>query len=192
MTNDADAAMVTDALQHVLTGKRLIAVRYADVDHGAAIPYWREGDRDNLGHGIELDFADGSTWSIIWEQRGSQDGLDIWCGPLMPVHLREARFWDVTRRWRRRGPRTITDLQVFWWPERPAWECGSPGSLSLGGLVLRDHARDRQAIITIDHRFDVNVYFTPGRARRDGHFNKNYLEFGKEPLRTEDGTASDR
>lgn len=142
------------------------------------------GDRDSIGQGIELDFTDGSTRSVIWEQRGEHHGLGVWRGPLMPDHLRMARIWDVTRRWHRCGPRTITDLQVFWWPDRPASE-GGPRHLSLGGLVLHDGARDRQAIVAIDHLFDVNIYFSRTRARRDGYFTENYIGFGTEPVRIE-------
>lgn len=192
VVNGADAAMVSDALQRVLADSRLTAVRYADLDYGVPVPYWHEGDRDTLGHGIELDFADGSTRSIIWEQQGAQGGLGVWRGPLMPDHLREARIWDVTRRWHRHGPRTITDVQAFWYPEQPAWEGGPTASLSLGGLILHDGDRGRLAVIAIGHSFDVNVYFSAASARRDGCLTENYISFGAEPLRAGGGATSDR
>jgi hypothetical protein len=168
--------MVTDALRQVLTGRALTAVRYADLDYENELPYWHEGDRDTVGHGLELDLDDGSTWSVIWEQGGSSAGLGIWAEPLMPNHLRLARIWNVTRHWRRRGPRTISQIETFWWPERPRGDGGgTSGALSLGGLVLHDLDRDRRAVVVIDERFDVRIYFSPSGARRDGYFTDNYV-----------------
>lgn len=113
VTNGADAAMVTHALRQVLTGRAIRAVRYADLDYEHEMPYWHEGDRDVVGHGLELELDDGSTWSVIWEQGGSSAGLGIRAEPLMPDHLRLARIWHVTRHWRRRGPRTISRIETF-------------------------------------------------------------------------------
>ena len=88
VTNGADAVMVTAALRQVLTGRAITAVRYADLDREHEVPYWHEGDRDVVGHGLELDLDDGSTWSVIWEQQGDSAGLGIRAEPLMPDHLR--------------------------------------------------------------------------------------------------------
>jgi hypothetical protein len=167
--------MVTDALRQVLTGRAINAVRYADLDYEHDMPYWHEGDRDVVGHGLELDLDDGSTWSVIWEEGGSSAGLGIRAEPLMPDHLRLARIWNVTRHWRRRGPRTISQIETFWWPERPPGEGGSRSTLGLGGLVLHDFDRDRRAIVVIDERFDIRIYFSPRGARRDGYFTDNYV-----------------
>ncbi|MDR7381711.1 hypothetical protein [Promicromonospora iranensis] len=175
VTNGADAAMVTDALRQVLTGRAVTAVRYADLDYESEHPYWHEGDRDTVGHGLELDLDDGSTWSVIWEQQGHSTGLGISAEPLIPNHLHQARIWNVTRHWRRRGPRTISQIETFWWPERPPGDSGPSSALSLGGLVLHDFDRDRQASVVIDEHFDVRIYFSPSRARRDGYFTDNYV-----------------
>ena len=175
VTNGADAAMVTDALRQVLTGRAITAVRYADLDYEHEKPYWHEGDRDVVGHGLELDLDDGSTWSVIWEQRGSNAGLGIWAELLMPDHLQLARIWNVTRHWRRRGPRTISQIETFWWPERPPGHGDPSSTLSLGGLVLHDVERDRRAVVVIDGHFDVRIYFSPRGARRDGYFTDEYV-----------------
>ncbi|MFD6139440.1 hypothetical protein [Promicromonospora sp. NPDC060271] len=175
VTNGADAAMVTDSLRRVLTGRAITAVRYADLDYEDELPYWHEGGRDVVGHGLELDLDDGSTWSVTWEQRGNDSGLGIWAGPLMPDHLRLARIWKVTRHWRRRGPRTISRIETFWGPEWPPGDSGPSSALSLGGLVLHDFDHDRRAIVVIDERFDVRIYFSPRGARRDGYFTDNYV-----------------
>lgn len=93
----------------------------------------------------------------------------------MPNHLQLARIWHVTRHWRRRGPRTITQIETFWRPERRPEDGGPSSALSLEGLVLRDIDRDRQAVVVIDERFDVRIYFSPSRARRDGFFTDSYV-----------------
>ncbi|MFI2363053.1 hypothetical protein [Promicromonospora sp. NPDC019610] len=175
VTNGADAVRVTDALRHLLTGRAITAVRYADLDYEGEHPYWHEGDRDTVGHGLELDLDDGATWSVIWEQQEDSAGLGIWTEPLMPNHLQFARIWNVTRHWRRRGPRTISQIETFWWPERSQGDGGPSSALSLGGLVLHDFDRDRRAIVVIDERFDVRMYFSPRGARRDGYFTDNYV-----------------
>jgi hypothetical protein len=167
--------MVTAALRQVLTSRAITAVRYADLDYEHEMPYWHEGDRDVVGHGLELDLDDGSTWSVIWEQRGSDSGLGIWAGPLMPDHLQLARIWNVTRHWRRRGPRTISQIETFWWPDRPPGDSAPSSALSLGGLVLHDFDRDRRAIVVIDGKFDVHIYFSSNGARRDGYLADNYV-----------------
>lgn len=175
VTNGADAAMVTDALRQVLTGRAVTAVRYADLDYESEHPYWHEGDRDTVGCGLELDLDDGSTWSVIWEQQGDSTGLGVWTEPLIPNHLRLARIWHVTRHWHRRGPRTISQIETFWRPERRPKDGGPSSALSLGGLVLHDFDRARRAIVVIDERRDVRIYFSPSRARRDGYFTNNYV-----------------
>jgi hypothetical protein len=183
VTNGADASIVTDALERVLIGRSITAVRYADLDYETEIVSWYEGDHDVVGHGIELDLDDGTTWSVIWEQRGDDEGLGVWRGPLVPEHLKEARFWNVTDRWCRRGPREIAAVEIFWWPQRQGSDDRSRSALSLGGLVLHDAGRDRQVVVALDERFDVRVYFSRGRARRDGYFTDNYVTYSGTTVR---------
>lgn len=77
--------------------------------------------------------------------------------------------------WRRRCPRTISQIETFWRPERRPKDGGPSSTLSLGGLVLRDFDRDRRAVVVIDEHRDVRIYFSPSRARRDGYFTNNYV-----------------
>ncbi len=160
-----DAVAVHDSLR-ALSGQQILGVRYIDLDYGTAGPYWDGGERDLVSFGVELDLDDGSTWSVVWEQRGHNQGLGVRAEALIPAHVTTGSAWDVSRRWHRKGPARISSVQSWWWNDTTRHGAGEPVTISfeLHGLALRDGAEE--ALIMLHGVDDVAVYLNPGRALR--------------------------
>ncbi|MFD7026254.1 hypothetical protein [Promicromonospora sukumoe] len=150
-----------------LGGHQIRGVRYIDLDYGKPRPYWDEGERDLVAFGLELDLDDDSIWSVVWEQRGDNQGLGVRAEALIPAHVTTGSTWDVSRRWRRKGPARISSVQSCWWKNQATRHgAGEPATTSfeLHGLALRDGADE--ALIMLHGVDDVTVYLNPGRSLR--------------------------
>jgi hypothetical protein len=80
-----------------------------------ADPNWAGDGFDSLDFGFEIDL-DATTWSLIWEQRGRNEGLLLSPRPLALALAPDAdpTVWDVTDRWRANGAGAIESMLPSW------------------------------------------------------------------------------
>jgi hypothetical protein len=169
--DDDGAARIADSLRP-LTGRRISRVRFIDLEYESDRPYWHVGDHVLLDHGLELDLDDGSTWSLIWEQAGTSEGLGIYPEPLLPNHLMAGRTFETTRYWHRRGPRDIVSVELGWSEGRLYEEAGvQTPDRCLREVVLVGH--DREAVIVLGYGLDVLVCWSRADARRAGYLTEH-------------------
>lgn len=175
-------------LQRHLVGHRINQVRYVELRYeGHQGPMWSGANFDSLDYGLELDLDNDTTWSVIWMQRGPNEGLLVDEGPLAPTHLRAdaaTGVWDVSERWDALGPRAISSITTVWTRHSFGPTLNSSGQqvapasksdICLLTLVLR--ADDgRETAITLGQRDrdggysytadNVSVFFSIGEARK--------------------------
>jgi hypothetical protein len=175
-----------------LVGRLIRRVRYFEISYeGSPEPTWLAGDFDSIDYGIEFDFDDGATWSVIWEQSGINEALLFYEGSLVGTELLEggARSWDLTERWATDGPGTISGFELAWM--RNSWGPGRnwhgeivsgpvDSDLCLQTVVLRGDA-GKVAVVTLGQaeypslKFmpatdNVAVFFSLEKARVAGAF----------------------
>lgn len=176
-----------------LVGRSIRRVRYFErSSEGSPEPTWSAPDFDSIDYGIELDFDDGATWSVIWKQSGINEALLFYRGSLVGTELRDdavPRVWDVTDRWATDGPSTISGFELAWMrssmgPGRN-WQgeiVSGPvdSDLCLQTVVLRGDA-GRVAVVTLGQADypslifmpavdNVAVFFSLEKARKAGAF----------------------
>ncbi|WP_369373074.1 hypothetical protein AB1046_05300 [Promicromonospora sp. Populi] len=153
-------------------------MRFVDLEHEPDLPHWDEGDHVLLGQGLELDLDDGSTWSVTWEQDGTNSGLGIYPEPLIPNHLVTGRSWAATRYWSQHGPGEIASIELGWFQAPPHDDAGAePPHLCLAEMVLV--GTNGVAVIVLDDRFDVLVCWSRAEALRAGNlgdYDKRYQD----------------
>jgi hypothetical protein len=176
-----------------LVGRSIRRVRYFETSsESSPEPTWSAPAFDSIDYGIELDFDDGATWSVIWKQSGINEALLFYKGSLVGTELRDdaaPRAWDVTDRWATDGPNTISGFELAWMrnsmgPGRD-WQgqiVSGPmdSDLCLHTVVLKGEA-GKLALVTLGeadypslkftHTAEgVAVFFSLERAREAGAF----------------------
>jgi len=175
-----------------LVGRSIRRVRYFEISYeGSLEPTWSARDFDSIDYGMELDFDDGATWSVIWKLSGINEALLFYKGSLVGTELRDdaARSWDVTDRWATDGPSTISGFELAWMRSsmgpgrnRQGEIVSGPvaSDLCLQTVVLRGDA-GRVAVVTLGQadypslKFmpavdNVAVFFSLEKAREAGAF----------------------
>ena len=98
-----------------LTGRELAAVRYVELPYGEG-PMWDAGRFDSVDWGVELEFADGATHSITWQQDSYNETLLVYPGTVRSRldPAAETAVWDVTDRWREHLPAGVAGVETVW------------------------------------------------------------------------------
>jgi hypothetical protein len=156
-----------------LVGRSIRRVRYFEISYEGISPEptWSAVDFDSIDYGIEFDVDDGATWSVIWKQRGINEALLFYKGTLVGTELREGagRSWDVTDRWAKEGPNTITGFDLAWMRNsvgpgrnRQGQVVSGPedSDLCLQTVVLKGDA-GRVAVVTLGQADYPSVAFAP-------------------------------
>jgi hypothetical protein len=165
VADDAQRAEADDALRGMV-GSRVVGVRYVEIDYGE--PLWAASGFDSLDYGVEFDFDDGATWSLIWQQGGHNEGIGVRKEPLVPSQLLpDARTtsWDVTKRWADAG-RQVQRLETRW--QRASY---GASHLSATGEQVAPAGRTDLCLVTLVVRLERSpILITLGGAEPDGTF----------------------
>jgi hypothetical protein len=150
-------------------GRSIAAVRYTEIQSGQ--PAWSANGFDSVDYGIEFDLDDGSTWSVIWEQRGHNEGLGIRSEALAPARLlpdAETSVWNVTSRWIEAVGPTIKAVNGSW----QRTEFGPGRVVSTGEQVAAAGASDL-CLEAVAFDFEQGpALITLGGAEPDGSFTR--------------------
>lgn len=157
-----------------LAGRQLRAGRYFDIGRTKDAPSWARPEFHALDYGLELDFADGATWSFIWQTIRPWEGLLACEGTLLGHEI--LLNADCTVRpiksmpaWKQLIGSIVTSIES-------AWEDFGEAQSPFSWIIHFDEAR--QIVITLgahdDHdgfrpsADDVAVFFSLDSARRHG------------------------
>jgi hypothetical protein len=156
LRDDAQKPDVQETVDR-LVGHAITGCRYVEIDYAGGQEGWRGANGDVLDYGLELDLGNGETWSMIWEQTGCNEGLNVRPGRLVPESVRAdgSAVRDVSDRWLELGPGTLTEVQLEW------------DDLSLGTIQLVGD-NGRTTVITLYGSDEVRVYFSVASARDAG------------------------
>ena len=104
-----------------IVGQPIVAVRYSDIDHGAAEAEapWQARGFHSIAYGVELDVEDGRTFSTTWVISIDNVGMTFRAEPLVPRWQPPGygRLYDVTGapEWELLLGDPVTGVALHWW-----------------------------------------------------------------------------
>lgn len=121
-----DRAAVDARLTAALVGRGLTGVRYVELNYDEA--GWDAGRFHSVDYGIELDFDDGATWAVIWQQQSANETLLTYRGMIRDELRPEADVstWDVTDAWHARFGGRVEGVETVWTKHRWGPAFGGP------------------------------------------------------------------
>jgi hypothetical protein len=140
-----------------LVGERIVGGRYFDIGYPGRPPAY-EGSFHVLDFGLELDLANDSTWSFVWQQAGNNEALLAYQGTLVGDQLipeGEFAIWSIE--------------------EIPEWQpiLGEP--IEHVGSVWGRWGDDLCPVTwTIETGAGAFLCFTLGTRERDGSFRPSH------------------